>query len=193
MGERTRSFLCIEPEPALRDTLKCWLDSLKSLAPKLRWVHSDAVHLTLKFLGEQPPEKLTDLRNRIPEALSAKSLRTFYLELSGVGAFPNYRSPRVLWMDLSGETDALRDLWETLENLAVRMGFPPETRPFRPHLTLARIKDPGDFSLALAKTLTEADPPMGRWKVGSVTLMRSELRAGGPLYSPLATFPLYRV
>jgi 2'-5' RNA ligase len=193
MAERTRSFLCIEPEPALRATLKSWLDSLKGLAPRLKWVQADAVHLTLKFLGEQSPEKLTELRNRIPEALSANALRTFYLELSGVGAFPNYRLPRVLWMDLSGETEALCDLWKTVENLTTRMGFPPETRPFRPHLTLARIKDPGDFSLALAKTLTESDPPMGRWKVGSVTLMRSELRSGGPLYSPLASFPLYKV
>jgi len=193
MGERTRSFLCIEPEPALRATLKIWLDSLRGLAPRLKWVQGDAVHLTLKFLGEQPQEKLTEMRNLLPEALAAKALRSFYLELSGVGAFPNYRLPRVLWMDLAGETDALCDLWRTVEGLATRMGFPPETRPFRPHLTLARIKDPGDFSLSLARTLTESDPPGGRWRVSCVTLMKSELRAGGPQYSPLATFPLYRV
>lgn len=193
MGERTRSFLCIEPEPALRATLGEWLQSLRRLAPRLKWVQPDAVHLTLKFLGEQPPEMLSELRNRLPGVLSANGHRTFYLELSGVGAFPNYRAPRVLWMDLSGETASLNDLWKTVENLAVSIGFPPETRPFRPHLTLARIKDPGDFTLALAKNLSESDPPMGRWKVGFVTLMRSELRPGGPLYSPIATFPLYRV
>lgn len=193
MGERTRSFLCIEPEPALRSTIRTWLDSLRTLAPKLKWVQGEAVHLTLKFLGEQPQERLTEVRALLPEALSAKGLRSFYLELSGVGAFPNYRLPRVLWMDLVGETDELHELWLTVESLATRMGFAPETRPFRPHLTLARIKDPGDFSLTLAKTLTESDPPMGRWRVSCVTLMKSELRAGGPQYSPLATFPLYRI
>ena len=169
-------FRSIEPEPALRATLKGWLDSLKSLAPRLKWVQGDAVHLTLKFLGEQPAEKLSEMRNLLPEVLAAKALRSFYLELSGVGAFPNYRLPRVLWMDLVGETDALCDLWRAVEGLATRMGFSPEARPFRPHLTLARIKDPADFSLALAKTLTESDPPMGRWRVTSVTLMKSELR-----------------
>ena len=73
------------------------------------------------------------------------------------------------------------------------MGFGPEGKPFRPHLTLARIKDPADFSLTLARTLSESDPPTGRWRVSGITLMKSELRASGPQYTPLATFPLYRV
>ncbi len=193
MGERTRSFICIEPEPALKATIRSWLDSLRQLAPRLKWVQGGSVHLTLKFLGEQPQERLTEIRNRLPEALASRDLRSFFLELSGVGAFPSFRAPRVLWMDLSGETEALLGLWRTVEDVTARLGFEPESRPFRPHLTLARIKDPSDFSLALARTLTESDPPVGRWRVTSVTLMKSELRAGGPIYSPLATFPLYRV
>lgn len=193
MGERTRSFLCLELEPVLRATLAEWLGSLRKLAPKLKWVDGNAVHLTLKFLGEQPTERLTELRTQLPQALAAKSHRSFYLELSGVGAFPNFRAPRVLWMDLAGETEDLCELWRTVEGLVTRMGFEPEGKPFRPHLTLARIKEPSDFSLTLARTLSESDPPTGRWRVSGVTLMKSELRASGPQYTPLATFPLYRV
>lgn len=193
MVDRTRSFLCIEPEAALRVTLREWLDSLRRLAPKLKWVRGDALHLTMKFLGEQPPSKLAEIKSKLPEALADKGHRSFHLELSGVGAFPNFRLPRVLWMDMAGETEDLANLWATIEKVTERIGFPPETRPFRPHLTLARINDPSDFSLDLVRCLTETDPPQGRWRVTCVTLMKSELRPGGPIYSPLATFPLYRV
>lgn len=112
---------------------------LRSEVPELGWVADGRLHLTLKFLGEQPPERVDAIR----AALDGVALRhkTFAMHVGGaVGAFPNFRRPRVVWMGVNADP-RLELLHHDVEVACEGLGFELEGRAFRPHLTLARVKD----------------------------------------------------
>lgn len=142
----------------------------------LRFVDPAILHLTLKFLGEVLPEKLPDLKN----ALAQIEYRSFRAQLKGLGAFPNLRNPRVIWVGF--HSPAIYELHRLLEQKLIPLGFEPD-RDFHPHVTLARAK--GHESKLLRKLLELEEIDLGWVDVDEIKLKRSTLTSKGPIYEDL--------
>ena len=186
-----RAFLAIELNPEIRLQLGQLIQKFKALhVHAVRWVAVENIHLTLKFLGVV---NLTDL-DKLSKILLSRSAEfsPFSFQVSGMGAFPNNRKPRVVWVGLPASS-ALQELQGAIEDSATQIGIPDEERRFSPHLTLGRVRNdapPADLqTLSSALTSMQASD-LGSMTAASFTLFRSDLRPQGPLYTPLAHFPL---
>lgn len=190
--ERVRAFVAIEPGEAARAALGKLQAHLAAATPAraVRWTRPEQCHLTLSFLGHVPREHLPALEQRLAAAAAAGA--GFSLELGAAGAFPALEAPRVLWVGLCGDLEALAALAGRVQEAAAGFGDHQETREFHPHLTLGRVAD-RDRRVArlLAGQLARAPrPPAAAWTVTGFKLFSSELRPEGAVYSVLASFPL---
>ena len=183
-----RLFLAINPPNELRGELARATESVRAVAPGLAWVAEPLVHFTLKFLGEQPPEAIEHLEPVLVR-LTARH-REILMHVQGIGAFPNFRRARVVWLGVDAEA-RLELLHHDLEVACEGLGFEVEGRPFRPHMTLARVKHPLDEDAArsLARAAKQIDF-RAEFVVRSVDLMRSELSPAGSRYTTLVSAPL---
>ena len=157
---------------------------------RIQWVRPESIHLTLKFLGDVDEGRIQAMRAALDGTLGQTS--RFSVDVGGLGVFPNARAPRVLWIGLADTSHRLSRLAADVEAAFTPFGFPTEGRPFSPHLTLARIKEQArDVGQALTASgaLTEA-VTAGSLAVGSVALMRSELKSSGAVYTRLWEVPL---
>lgn len=191
-NEQIRSFIAIELPEEVKAGLRRLQAELK--LPEhtfVKWVAPEAIHLTLKFLGNISPQKVAEITRVMEQA--SEGVSPFHLEITEVGAFPNMRQPRVLWVGIRGEVDKLVAWQNRIDNGLVPLGFAKETRPFTPHLTLARLREgvsPGDrrdFGEMVAKTTIEVSY---KFNVTSLNLMKSQLLPGGAVYSRLADVKL---
>jgi len=150
----------------------------------LKFVKPESTHITLKFLGEISEAKVRRLMEKMEE-IRAKN---FKIEVHGLGIFPNERFPRVLWAGVSGD---FRELYEEVERITGELGFSRESRPFTPHITLARIKHLSPAERAhLIEKMKQIDFHGGVMVVKSVELMKSTLLRTGAVYEPLKTVML---
>lgn len=156
----------------------------------LRWVRPQGIHLTLKFLGETPAGRVTAITKALADA--TRGQRPFRLALGALGTFGGRRRPRVLWLDITGDIERVRELQAAVEEALVDVGFPAEERDFSPHLTLARVSQPGRPGTGerIAQALESVTSPRAEFDVREVVLMRSTLQPGGAVYERLAEFPL---
>jgi 2'-5' RNA ligase len=187
-----RLFVACELPAEMKAALASLQDALrKKGAPRLRWVRPEGIHLTLKFLGAVPQEKVT----AICEALTptVQGIPLLALSLAEVGTFGGRRGARVLWVDMQGDLEPLGRLQQRVEKALEPLGFPPERRPFSPHLTLARVPDragSGERQTVweLAKAIEV--PPAPAVTIDELSLMRSILGPGGAVYERVVAFPL---
>ena len=186
--EGIRSFIAVEVPQSLRAKLEEVQRELKRADADVRWVRPESIHLTLKFLGSVSGGELEKLGGSIAPIIS--SWAPFEVRLHGLGCFPSSRSPRIVWVGIEqGSAEAL-SLQKAVENRAAEVGFPPETRPFKPHLTLGRIRSSkGKASLAQAVENLR-DVEIGSYPVNEVYLFKSELKPSGAVYTKLQTFPM---
>jgi 2'-5' RNA ligase len=183
-----RLFLAINLPDNVRQGVADATAGLRDAAPQLSWIPEARLHLTLKFFGEQPAEIVEPLRETLSGV--ATRHRTLSVDLGGIGAFPNFRRARVVWMGVSHEP-RLELLHHDVEVACEQLGFEIEGRPFRPHLTLARVKhaldEPTLRALARAgKSVDYRDEVV----IDSIDLMHSELSSSGSTYTCLAAAPL---
>jgi 2'-5' RNA ligase len=158
---------------------------------KIGWTQPAGIHLTLKFLGEIPETQIEDVSAVVRRAASA--VEPFALEARGLGAFPNPRAPRVLWLGLHGEPgamDALQRLQAAVEKEVAVLGFPRDDRAFTPHLTLARVRDRGAAEPLEQVLAADRDRIVGSFRAGALALIKSELRPSGAVYTTLVEVPL---
>jgi 2'-5' RNA ligase len=193
--ETIRAFVAIELDAALRSALGELQGRLRRapLARLGRWVNPAGIHLTLRFLGNVSTGSLSDLRAALRSA--AREVAPFELALAGLGCFPNCRQPRVVWVGVQEPTGALGRLQCAVERELCALGFAPEGRAFRPHLTLARVRDQayGRERAELGAWIDgETVGRLGAMRVSEISLMRSDLRPGGAIYTRLAAAPLRR-
>jgi 2'-5' RNA ligase len=184
-----RLFIAVNVPAPIRDAVHTDAAPLREACGGVKWVAAPLLHVTLKFLGEQGDAVVDPLRATLSAVASRH--RPFQVETTQVGAFPNFRRPRVVWLGMTGEA-AFRALARDLDDALALLGIAPESRPFQAHLTLGRIKAdlrPQD-SVALAKAAARPGPRRG-FAVHAVDLMRSELGAGGSRYSVVASAPLH--
>ena len=151
----------------------------------VRWVSTENLHLTLRFLGLLPPSRIGECGRAVDEA--AASVPPFEVMLAGAGSFPGDRRPRAIWLGIERGADELGTISLALDAALVRTGMAHDDRPFRPHLTVARTDAAGTAgSLSVAAALHEAAEG---WRTGftadRVVLYRSHLGGGPPRYEPL--------
>ncbi|HET7753159.1 MAG TPA: RNA 2',3'-cyclic phosphodiesterase [Anaeromyxobacteraceae bacterium] len=183
-----RLFIAVEPPPPVRRRLAAIQAEMKRLAGRnaddVRWVGADNLHVTLQFLGSVPEERVEDVKAALAGA--AAEIAPLHLELRGAGAFPHGRKPRVLWAGLSGDVDRLTALAASIGNALAPLGFTPEDRPFSPHVTLGRSREPRGaprLAAAIAGTANVSGPG---WRVVEVDLVQSHLSPTGARYETIA-------
>lgn len=183
-----RLFLALNFAPPLQEDVAEATRPLREALPGLAWVSAPRLHLTLKFLGEIEPGAVEAIRTASEHAV--RGARAHEVTLGGVGAFPNLRRPRVVWMGMH-DTAPLISVATSLDHAVAALGVPAETRPFRPHVTLARVKVPLSTPEGTVLTQRAAEIRVRlRAPVHEVALVQSSLGTGGPRYDVLATFPL---
>lgn len=152
-----------------------------------RWVAPENIHLTLKFLGATPDDKLDEIEAAVEKAVSG--FRKFYFSLDELGAFPSAKRARVIWVGIHHGANELIELSKAIENAMAPLGFEPENKAFKPHITLARIKNPKPIEAALSKVPAEGFS--GRViNVDGVVIFESHLKRTGAEYEPARFIPL---
>jgi 2'-5' RNA ligase len=186
-----RAFIAINLPAEVREKLERVQRELKSaLADSdVRWTKPEQVHLTLKFLGDIAADSLEDLKRAIQRA--CEGIAPFLLRAESLGVFPDSQKPRVIWVDVHGETDFLRRLQERVEQETVAWRE-LEQRTFQPHLTLARVHKlkPQEAQILREKIRGQTAAQFGTWRAVQVDLMQSKLSSTGAEHFQLAEFPL---
>jgi len=183
-----RLFIAIEVPETVKKELAAVQARLRGSGVDASWTRAEGMHLTLKFLGEVPEETVAEIMSSLRKALAdAGPLR---LEVSGVGTFPNPKNARVVWIGLSGDIEKLMQLQLVVEHAMVLLGMEREERKFTPHLTLGRVKFIRSRD-RWTKTLEEMKS-MGLpgFEATSVSLMKSELKPSGAVYTEMGRVEL---
>jgi len=179
-----RCFLAIDLPERLRARLGELQAELKRAGVRARFTRPEGIHLTLKFLGATEPDQVPRLAQRL-ETLAAR-YAPMELEASGLGAFPNLRRPRVLWVGVRAPAELAR-LQDELEGVMAEEGFGKEERPFHPHLTLAREPDPR-AAAQLERFAQGRERSLGRFGAEALILFESALQPSGARYTPRGSF-----
>lgn len=187
--ELIRAFVAVELPLDITANLARAQERLKPAGDGfVKWVRPEGIHLTLKFLGNVAAPKIDEIGLALGEV--ASRVAPFVLHIERPGVFPNWRQPRVAWVGLGGEVDRLLELQRQVDQALANLGFPPEARPFSPHLTLGRLKEGTSsgqrqqFGESVAQMEVEA---LVRFSVQAISLMRSQLNPAGAIYSRLAS------
>jgi len=195
-----RIFIGIDLDREVRARISRFLDGVESFAPDARWVRPESLHITLKFIGEQPPERVEAITERLRRVEGS----AFEIGSAGYGFFPTAKAPRVFWIGIQAGPQ-LAELAESIDRATAELGIPREDRPYSPHLTLARggagrrSGSPkwrkGDGPNTIFATLEKRVAAMGELNFGSMTahefiLFQSQLSPAGSKYTKLQRFPL---
>ena len=183
-----RAFIAITPPATLQQTVAAVRQVFQHLSLPWRWVTPDHIHLTLRFLGNVPDDFAPSLLQAIEQATQDQT--TFPLRAKALGCFPHPARPRVLWVGLDDPSQALGRLNAHLMAALTPLGFPPEGRPFHPHLTLARAQNRMPSSQLFSMLQTYQNRDFGEFLVTQVHLVQSQLQRGGALHTILRSVTL---
>lgn len=182
-----RLFIALPiPEPAQR-SLTALLAAGYGKDRTLKWVKPEQLHITLRFLGETKQEQLPSIERPLNQI--AASVAPFTLRPDHLGAFPDLKRPRVIWVGFTGELLHVARLAQDIERALRAAGLPPETKPFRPHLTLARVGEKGAIQ-SVRDWVSTARVSSEEISFDRIVLYESTLTSSGPIYHPLQTVPL---
>jgi 2'-5' RNA ligase len=189
-----RVFIAISLPGDIHDNLSvasaCLKDKLTDGV--VRWVKVDNIHLTLKFLGEIPETDIVHLKNGLDSPIGGHS--AFELTVEKIGVFPNPQRPRIIWAGLRHSLE-LEHLQNTVEQVTHSLGYAADARDFSAHLTLGRINQTASPQQLLQVTRVLSNSTvggMGDFIVKSIDIYRSQLNAGGSIYTKLHSIPLSR-
>jgi 2'-5' RNA ligase len=194
-----RLFIALDIDEEIRQRIRTFLYGVRGFAADARWVKPESLHVTLKFIGEQPDESV----DAIEEALAHVSGLPFELNFRGYGFFPTPKSARVFWIGIQSGPQ-LSALASAIDNATATLNIPREERAFSPHLTLARRRGgsgsprriKGDSPNNTFHRLSEKLTAMTSHEFGTMTaceffLYQSQLSRSGSLYTKLKGFPLH--
>lgn len=173
-----RTFVAVDLPPEIKTSLAASLAALKARNKDVRWVSPEAMHLTLKFLGDIPEALVAPLGADLDAVAAA--IPAIELCLAGLGAFPSLHRPRVVWVGIGGETDRLAKLALKVDEACSRHGVAREERPFTGHITLGRLKRPSVLDLRV-------EPVQGVFTATEIVLYKSDLSPSGARYTVLHT------
>jgi 2'-5' RNA ligase len=189
-----RLFVAVEIDPSVTRALADFSATLRrtahDLAPAARigWVRPEQLHVTSRFIGEVDDEKAAAIAGALLQELAVPP---FDLVVQGAGAFPERGAPRVLWAGIAAGDEGLAAVETEVSTRLAACGISREDRPYRPHVTLARVREPAGLrSAALFERL--ADQRFGTSHVEAITLFQSRTSPKGAVYTPLHRTPLAR-
>ena len=190
-----RLFVALDIDAEIRARIAQFMDGVCAFAPDARWVSAESLHLTLKFIGEWPPEKLADLQRALGGVRGQPAEITF----SGTGFFPTPKSARVFWIGIQAGPE-LASLAGAVDAATYLLGIEKEQRAFTPHLTLARTgsgrpqrmssdRANASFRRLQEKLAAMPAPVFGKMTAREFFLYESKLSPKGAVYTKLANFP----
>ncbi len=180
MGASVRAFVAIDLDPGLKSAVGDLIRRLEAARADIRWTKAGGFHLTLMFLGDIDETQSGRVMTALGEV--AGRHRPFALRLKGTGAFPGERNPRVLWVGVAAGPE-LAELQDDLEKALESEGFAREERPFKPHLTLGRVKGRGrPLERLMAELAAHGRDDFGGMTVHKLSLFESLLRPRGAEY-----------
>jgi 2'-5' RNA ligase len=190
--EQIRSFIAVELPDAVKAKLSQLQAELKAdKPPSVKWVDPYSTHLTLKFLGNVARNRTDEITRAMETA--AQGISPLELKIKELGVFPNLKRVQVVWVGLNGEVDKLSQLQRNIESNLAHLGFEPEARTFKPHLTIARLRNqalPDERQrvgqLIAHTSFAETDT----FTVDTISLMKSHLTREGAIYSRLSAVAL---
>src|SRR6266404_7334543 len=197
-----RIFIGIDLAPDLLARIDRFLEGVEGFAPEARWVQPESLHITLKFVGEQTPERV----QAITEHLQLVESSAFEIRAGGYGFFPTAKAPRVFWIGIHSGPH-LAELAEDIDIATAELGIPREDRPYSPHLTLARAgagrssgspkRRKGDgpnakFAMLEKRLAVMGDLDFGKMTAREFILYQSQLSPKGSKYTKLQRFALNR-
>jgi RNA 2',3'-cyclic 3'-phosphodiesterase len=191
--EILRTFIAIELDESLRIAIGRVQGKFKRVAPSggVKWIPSDSIHLTLKFLGDTPRSRISQVEAALQAACA--TVAPFDFNVEGRGCFPNFRRPRVIWVAVRDRGQTLARLQRNIETYVAPLGWPTEERDFSPHLTLGRVAKGADrateeeIGRMVERSVVEQ---IGVQRVTAVSLIQSDLRSTGPVYTRLLSVSL---
>ena len=184
MKQTARTFIAVDMDPSVRGSAARLIRALAASQADVRWVEPHNLHLTLKFLGEVPLEEIPAVCSAVERAVAG--IEPFRLELLGAGAFPNARRPRTLWLGAGEGQVQMAAVQQSVEHGLKKLGYRPEGRKFKTHLTLGRVRRAGPGLARLSDLLAEhASFQAGASVVEEVVVFASELTPEGPVYTAL--------
>jgi 2'-5' RNA ligase len=183
-----RLFIAIEIPDEVKKEMAEVQRRLKGSGVEASWPRAGGIHLTLKFLGETPEALVPDILDGMRQA--GGGMGPFRLEVVGTGTFPNPKNARVVWIGLSGDLETLSRLQAGVEDAMVRLGMEREQRKFTPHLTLGRIKYIRSRDRWLNALEENKDVTLPGFDVTAVSLMKSELKPSGAVYTEVGKIEL---
>ncbi len=180
---RVRTFIAVEVGDAVRSSAVALQQTLAKTGAEVNWVPPENIHVTLLFLGEVDERDLAAVCRVVVDTAAGEP--PFALRVSGIGAFPNLRRPKIIWAGLTDGAAELTRLHDRLEPPLLELGcYRREDRPYTPHLTLGRVKSEADGQMLAPALPKHADWAGGQTTVDEVVLFSSELRPGGSVYTP---------
>jgi RNA 2',3'-cyclic 3'-phosphodiesterase len=186
-----RVFIAVPLPVSLKAKLLSLQQEFRLLPLDAAWVREAGFHITLKFLGEVNARLIEPIVACMTAA--ARQFPPFMLSLTGVGVFPQASSPRVLWVGVQDVNGALRQIQQTLDAQLTQVGFASDTRPFTPHLTLARLKRVPRQAEFLAALKAHCEAVLGQLEVDHMELIESQLHPSGARYAIMNAVHFLRV
>ena len=195
-----RIFIGIDLDPEVRTRIERFIEGVEGFAPDARWARPESLHITLKFIGEQPPERV----EAITERLRGVESSAFEIRAAGHGLFPTAKAPRVFWIGIHAGPQ-LAELAESIDAATTELGIPREDRPYSPHLTLARAgagrrsgspkwrKGDGPnvtFAVIEKRLAAIGELDFGKMTAREFILYQSQLSPAGSKYTKLQRFAL---
>ena len=193
-----RIFVALDIDDGIRQRIQTFVEGVRSFAPDAGWVRAESLHVTLKFIGEKPPETVEDVKR----ALRTVQSTPFEIVFRGYGFFPSPKAPRVFWVGIESGPE-LSVLAEKIDLAMERLDIPRETHPYTPHLTLARGPrksgaprwEKGDgpnktFARLQEKLSRMPTPEFGTMSAQAFFLYQSRVQRGGAQYTKIARFEL---
>ena len=182
-----RTFIALEIPDEHKQEVDKLIVKLKPFGPDVRWVRAANLHFTLRFLGDIYESSVEKLNDAITSSIA--DIKPIELKLSGLGCFPNMKRPRVVWLGAAGEIDELKVLANNVESACRESDFGKGDKPFSPHLTIGRIKNPHGLGM-LIERLPKVEFSSDDILVDHVTIFKSDLSPRGPKYTSLAEIKL---
>ena len=183
-----RAFIAVEIDLPNKKTISETISNLKKSKADVKWANETQMHLTLKFLGnieEKMTQEISNILNSI-----AKNFNVFNIKLRKIGAFPNTKKPRVIWLGIDEGRQELKSLAAKIESSLENIGFQKEKREYKAHLTLGRVKSSKNLS-QLTALIEQIDfQSQDQIKINKLILFQSTLSPKGATYTPLSTLNL---
>lgn len=184
-----RTFVGIATNSAVRERALDLMERLRRGGTQAKWTAAENLHLTLKFLGDVPEERIPRVCGTVAEAVS--TCKQFQLQFRGAGAFPDMRRPHTLWIGVGEGEAEVRRLQKVVDWALRKIRFPREPRRYHPHLTIGRIRAPDSGSGNLRELLQESSEfDAATIGIDEVVVFASSLGLGGSTYMGLGRAPL---